>query len=1116
VPNPAQIAVDRPRVVLLAALLLLLYGALSYVGLPRQENPTLQNRFAGVRTYLPGADPERVELLVTEVLEDHVAQVDDLEGIFSTSTFGTSFLLVEVKRTAPARTRLEEIRDKVQEARAELPATASEPEVDLRAFRTNTLVLALAAAEEVPLLALREQARELERDLEGLPDVRRVELRGLPEEEVRVAVDLRRLSQRGLPFEGVLHALADRNVHLPGGELAVGRIRTGIRASGAFARAEEVEATWLGPAATGAGANGTGGAGAIGTRPGDAGGTGAPGVGDRAAARDAAGSAVRLGDVARVERRLADPEVVVRRLGQRAVALGVEMIPGRSATTLGERVRALLAERRATLPRGMDVFVVADEPTYVRERLGLLAGSLLTGLALVVVLSLAGMGWRSGIVVSATIPLALTAAMGLQGLVGIPLHQISIAALVIAIGIVVDEAIVVTDNIQRHLDRGAPPREAAVRGLGEIHLAVLAGAATTVAAFIPLMVMKGDIGDFIRSIPIVVSIMLVASLAVAHFVTPLLAVALSRRWGAGASTGAAASEAAGSGSVGSGTAGPPESREVGPEGADAERAGPEGPGRGRAAWDRLERAYAVALDAATRRRRLVLGGFAALLVGTAASVGAFLMPPAFFPDADRHQFLIRVELPVGSPVEETEAVLAAIDSRLAGDPDLRDWTSFAGADPPKFYYNEFDDGRAEHRGMVIVNTRESVPFRRTRAVAERIDADLDAHVPGARIEARVLVQGYGGGDAVRIYITGDDLDVLRRLATRVREIVDDVAGTANVRESFGYDPLALEARVDAARAGRLGISHRQVATALRSAVDGVVATALRDGDEEIPVRVELAPGQRRNLRDLEALPLWSPVLARTVPLGQVAALEPGWSVREVLRWKRKREAFVRADLAPGHTILDVASRVETAVRQGLALPAGYRTVFEGQREEVTESFVSLAQAGVAAVFLIYILLVLRFGSLAQPALILLAVPMALAGASWGLLATGNPLAFMSFLGMISLTGIAVNDSIVLIDTINRLRGEGMDLVDAVRAGARSRLRAVLMTSLTTMVGLLPLSLGGGDFWAPFGFAMIFGLAGSTLLTLGVQPAAYLALEGLGAGGGRRRIPPDAGARGWMR
>jgi len=1100
VPNPAQIAVERPRVVLLAALLLLLYGALSYVDLPRQENPALQDRFASVRTYLPGADPERVELLVTEVLEDHIAQVDDLEGIFSTSTFGTSFLLVEVKRTAPARTRLEEIRDKVQEARAELPATASEPDVDLRAFRTNTLVLALAAEEGVPLLALREQARELERDLEGLPDVRRVELRGLPEEEVRVAVDLRRLSQRGLPFEGVLHALADRNVHLPGGELAMGRIRSGIRANGAFARAEEIEATWLGPAAGTDGDDGTGGAGAGASRArrGDATGIGAVGAGGSAAARDAAGSAVRLADVARVERRLADPEVVVHRLGQRAVALGVEMIPGRSATTLGERVHALLAERRASLPRGMDVFVVADEPTYVRERLRLLAGSLLTGLALVVVLSLAGMGWRSGIVVSATIPLALTAAMGLQGLAGIPLHQISIAALVIAIGIVVDEAIVVTDNIQRHLDRGAPPREAAIRGLGEIHLAVLAGAATTVAAFIPLMVMKGDIGDFIRSIPVVVSIMLLASLAVAHFVTPLLAVALSRRRGAAASTAANASGAAGSGTAGSGPTG-------------SGNAGPEAPGRGRAAWDRLERRYAVALEAAIHRRRVVLGGFAALLLGTAGAVGAFLMPPAFFPDADRHQFLIRVELPVGSPVEETEAVLAAIEARLAGDPDLRGWTRFAGADPPKFYYNEFDGGRAEHRGMVIVNTRQSVPFRRTRAVAERIDADLDAHVPGARIEARVLKQGYGGGDAVRIYITGDDLDVLRRLATRVRALTEDVPGTANVRESFGYDPLALEARVDAARAGRLGISHRQVATALRSAVDGVVATTLRDGDEEIPVRVELTEGQRRDLRDLEALPLWSPVAGRAVPLGQVAALEPGWSVREVLRWKRKREAFVRADLAPGHTILEVAGRVEAAVRQGLSLPAGYRAVFEGQREEVTESFVSLARAGVAAVFLIYILLVLRFGSLAQPALILLAVPMALAGASWGLLATGNPLAFMSFLGMISLTGIAVNDSIVLIDTINRLRGEGMDLVEAVRAGARSRLRAVLMTSVTTMVGLLPLSLGGGDFWAPFGFAMIFGLAGSTLLTLGVQPAAYLAVEGLtrrgrGSTGRNRRTP----------
>jgi multidrug efflux pump subunit AcrB len=288
-----------------------------------------------------------------------------------------------------------------------------------------------------------------------------------------------------------------------------------------------------------------------------------------------------------------------------------------------------------------------------------------------------------------------------------------------------------------------------------------------------------------------------------------------------------------------------------------------------------------------------------------------------------------------------------------------------------------------------------------------------------------------------------------------------------------------------------------VASVLRTAVDGIDATAFREEDEEIAVRVRLPASQRRDLSDLDALPVYSPAAGRAVPLSQVASFEPGFTRRAILRYNRKREAFVQADVKSGHSLLTVAADVERAVRSRVTLPPGYRFYFHGQQEEVTESFLSLAKAAVVAVFLIYIILVVRFGSLLQPLLILLAIPMALVGASWGLALTGNPLSFMSFLGMISLTGIAVNDSIVLLDTINRKRRQaGLLLGDAIAEGALTRLRAVLLTSVTTIGGLLPLALGGGAFWAPFAFAMIFGLGASTVLTLVVQPAAYATLERL--------------------
>jgi multidrug efflux pump subunit AcrB len=1006
-PNPARFSVERPKVVVLFTLLLMIYGVLSYQGLPRQENPALTERFASITTYLPGAEPEKVELLVNEVIEDAIAELDDIEEIFSRSMHGVGWMLVQVKPSAPAAERLQEIRDKVREAAARFPPGASEPDVDIRVFRTNTMLLALVA-DGISPVALRERARELERELEFISGVRRVDLVGLPKEEIDVSIDLARLAQQGIPLALVIDALAERNVRLPSGELEVGAVRSSIQLSGAFEGVDEVGATLLGSSPE--------------------------------------GLPIRLADVAKIERRVADPDMLVRVGSAEGVGIALEMLPNRNAITLGERVRAHLDQ--LDLPEGMSISIVADEPTYVRERLALLTGSLVFGLGLVVTLCLFGMGWRSGLVVSMTIPLALLVAMGLQGFVNIPLHQISIAALVIAIGIVVDESIVVTDNIQRYIDRGVPAREAAVEGLGEIHLAVLAGAATTVAAFIPLMVMEGDIGDFIRSIPIVVSLMLLGSVLVSHFVTPLLAIGLHQRGGGG-------------------------------------------PGRV-TLW--LEPRYRRLAAWIVSHTRAVLLGFVGWLVASVVMAAVVLWPPTFFPDADRHQFLIKLDLPVGAPVEETNALVQRVEALLAEEPEVSHWAAFVGRDAPKFYYNEFDDGRAENRAQIIVNLTDDVPFSETRALATRFGRRIRETVPGTWVRSYPLRQGYGDREDVEIFIMGDDLDVLRVLTARVREVVVGIEGTKEVSDSFGYDPVTLEAVVDDARANLLGVSHREVATTLRTAIDGVTATTFRENDQEIDIRVRLAEGQRRNVADLVSLPLHSPTTGGPVPLSHVASVEAGFTNRAILRYNRKRETVVEAAIADGHALIEVAARVEKAVRGRVNLPPGYSMVFQGQQKEVTESFISLLKAAVVAVFLIYIILVVRFQSLAQPLLILLAVPMSVCGAFWGLALTGTEVSFMGFLGMISLTGIAVNDSIVLVDTVNRLRARGGELADVVAAGATLRLRAVTLTSVTTVGGLLPLSLTGGEFWAPFGFAMIFGLAASTVLTLVVQPAAYLTLD----------------------
>jgi multidrug efflux pump subunit AcrB len=1011
VKSTAAWALSHPHVVWLTTLLALSYGALTYLGLPRQENPTLADRRALVTTYVPGASPAQIELLVTKIIEDKVAEVDDVDTIFAQSLHGLSTVQVELEKGAPYAERLDEIRAKVQEARALIPDTATTPVVDTRLLRTNTMILAVVG-EDVNPIALREQAKLVKRQLEFIPSIGRVRLLGEAKEEIEVAVDARSLSERHLSLTAVIDALESRNALLPSGQLELGTLSTAIQTSGVFDRVEDIEHTYLGAAES--------------------------------------GIPVTLGDIATVTRRLADQKVLVRRNGVPAVSIALEMLAGKNAVQVGQRVRTLLSDLEPELVAGVSVQILADEPKYVDERLSRLTGSLKLGLYLVMALTLLGLGWRSGLIISISIPLSITVALGLIGMFGIALHQISIAAMVIAIGLVVDEDIIVVDNIQRHIDKGLDPAAASIAGLGEIHMAVISGAGTTIAAFIPLALMSGEIGEFVRSIPIAVCLMLITSVIVAHFFTPLFAATLN---GWRRSNGSARRE-----------------------------------------QHRFEEPYRRVLKRLLQHRAAVIVGFITVFLGSTLGIGSSLWPPEFFNDADRHQFLVEVFLAPGTPVARTDEAAHRVEEVLGRNENIASWGTYVGSGVPKFFYNQFTEFESENTAMFVVNTVETISFEDVRGEAEAIGRELDATVAGALVRTTVLKQGYGGGDAVRIFIQGESQVVLRELSRRVREIVEQVEGTENVRDTAGYDPLTLDAEIDHARANLMGISNRDIATTLRIAIDGATATTFRENDEEIAIRVRLARDQRKNAADLGDLLLFSPSKNAYVPFAQVASIVPGFTTREILRFRRKREIAVIADVNAERTLMATTNDVQKAVLAQVTVPPNYEISFHGQNKEATESFLSLARAAIVAVLLIYILLVIQFKTLSQPLLIILAIPMALIGAIWGLVITGNEAGFMAFLGMISLIGIVVNDSIVLLDYINTLRRRGLDLETAVIQGASTRLRAITMTSLTTIGGLLPLSLYGGSTFGAFGYAMIFGLIGSTVLTLVVQPVAYLSLE----------------------
>ena len=1005
--NPAEFAVRQPQLVVLAVIFALGFGMLSYAQLPRQENPTLERRRASIRVYVPGADPETMERLVAKNLEAKLSELDDIDEIYTESTLGVTWATVDLRGDAHLHNRLEEVKDKVEDARVFFPVGARPPVVTTR-LDTNAVIVTLES-ETSPLITIREHAEELERRLENLPGVSRVSISGAPKEKIVLEIDARALGQRGMSIPQIVEAIGSQNAELPGGELESGALRASIAVGGAFETIGGIAATYV-----------------------------------RVLGREP----IRLGEIAEITRHIADPEVIVRTNGQRAVALSVEMLSGWDTVALGQSIRAVINEYTELLPYDSVVNIVVDEPTYVRDRILLLIRNLLLGLALVVVLAILFLGWRMGLVVALPIPISVVAGLGLLNLSGQSLHQISLAALIIAVGLMIDESIIIADNTERHLDRGESAETAAISGLREVHLPVLGGAATTVAAFVPLMVLDGRIGDFVRSIPLTVSSMIIASVVVAHYVIPLLVVALYRN--------------------------------------KPRRSAPS------TTRDPFSPPYAELLRRFLLAPKLAFASFALVIIAIAVSLPLVLKPADFFHTADRHQFVIELRTPAGSRLEQTDAAVAQLEKILSDLPGVSNWTTWIGSGAPRFYYNESTLGQHENIAKLVVNVGPDVPFRRNAEIVRQVGARA-ASIVGADVRARELKQGFGVRPDLEILVEGDDLDQLRRLTFEVREAVSTVEGAIHVRDSFGVDPLVVTADINEAKANKLGIARSDVSTTLRALIDGVTATTVEEEDDEIDVVVRVQEKQRIGFQALGELRVPSRVTDELLPLSHVAELRPDWAVKRITRQNRKRHAAVEADVAE-RSVLAVTRDAEAIISRTVKVPPGYSIVFRGQRAEMTRSYLALANAGWVSVCVIYLILVLSLRSLLHPFLVVSILPLAAVGCVLGVAASGNALGFMALLGIISLIGIAVNDSILLISTIRRFRQEGLPLIDAVVRGSVQRIRPVLLTSATTIGGLLPLSLTGGSMWAPFGFAVIGGLVASTVITLGVQPTAYFALE----------------------
>ncbi len=1017
--NPVKAAAVYWKVTLVAVLFVVAAGGYSLLTMPRREDPKITIRKAVVVTVFPGAPSDRVEQLVSRRIEEKLATVEELDEITSTSRPSLSIVQLELHGDVQKPDEVwQKIRNKLREVQQELPATVIGPRLNDE-YGDTVAQLISVSGRGYPLNQLEDYARVLETEVRQIPSVGKTELLGASEERIEVAPRIEQIAGHRIGPERLAQALQARNVLLPGGQYRTDQSEVPVEPSGEIRSLAELE--------------------------------------NLVVDLSSSGLPLRLADIASVERTTEDQKFLTRYNGQPAIYLSVTMRAGGNIVEMGKEIAKTVAQARDLLPSDVQIHLLADQPRVVRERIAHFLLEFLLAVICVIAVTMILLPFRTSLVAATAIPVTVLGTFAIMRAVGIELHQVSISTLILVVGMVVDDAIVITDNYHEHLEKGKSRFDAAIDGTGELAVPVLAATLTIVASFLPLRMISGGVGEFISAIPSVVAIALLASYAVAMLVTPLLCMWLI----SGDSNG---------------------ENLLAPVNFVRKR----WPALARNPLEMLRSSYARLLSAALGHRKATLA-----ITGLALVLGVSVIPllgRQFFPKAERNQFVIDIWAPEGTRLAATDRTVRTLEEKLHALPEITSFGSFIGKSAPRFYYNVNPEQDAANYAQLIVNTTSD---KEVPALVTRLRSELRVLAPGARILVKELEQGEPMEAPIMVRVSGPEIGELKRIGAEVEQILYSTDGVWEANTNFGEDLFQLSVEVDPEKASRVGVTNYTTAVTLAGAFSGIPVSYLREGKRQVPIILRLDGEQRGSLDRVMDLPIPS-LSGQKIPLRQIAHIESSWQTARIQRRQRERTLTVRAFTAG--RLADTALAEARPRIEALLLPAHYRIEYGGELEGLQRSFGELRLALIVGVMLIFFILVLEFKSFSLPWIVMAAIPLSLPGASAGLLVSRSPFGFMALLGLVSLAGIVVRNAIVLIDYANQARKDGADVREAVRQAGERRLRPILLTTFAAVVGMAPMLLSGSSLWVPMASAIAAGLLGSTLLTLIVIPVLLVMVD----------------------
>jgi CzcA family heavy metal efflux pump len=1024
----SNFSITHRTTILILIVFLTITGIMAYVTLPREAAPDITFPFIIVSSQYEGTSPSDMESLVTRPLERKLKTLSDVKKMTSTSMEGSSQIFLEFEPNVETDTALQKVRDKVDLATGDLPSDLNDPTIS-EFSSSDWPIMFVVVSGAVGLVELKQIAEDLEEEIEGVPGVLEAEIVGGLEREIRVEYNQDRLTAYGLILTQVIQTVRNNNQNVPGGNLDIGEARYVLKSPAEFQSPAEIDNLVI-------------------------------------TVRD--GKPIYLADVAEIRDTFKDRSSFARLDGIESVSIRVTKRAGEHLLRIAEEIKAIVADYQQRMPEQVAITITSDSSKEVHTMVADLENNIVTGLLLVLIVIFASLGFRNAVLVALAIPFSMLLSFFILQLLGITLNFVVLFSLILALGMLVDNAIVIVENIYRHhTSERKPLIRAAMEGTAEVAWPVIASTATTIAAFVSLIFWPGIMGEFMGYLPKTLIITLAASLFVALVITPTLGSIFIKR-----ST---------------------REQNISEKGRKHR-------------YGVMIRLYRSLLQFSLQYRVLFLVLFFSLLVLLIYAFSQSGLGVEIFPDTEPSRITVKVQAPEGTNIYQTNNFTLQAEAIIRTYGNIEHMTTTVGNERPNIAEVSLDMiDRELRKGPGEAGTSDGKHyFRNSNDTMERMRHELVASIVGADVNVDKEEQGPPVGAPVNVEIHGTNYATLAQLAETLKAKIQGIPGIVDLTDDYEPGLPEIQVDIDKERAALLGLDAYSIGFLLKGSVNGVEIGKYHEGEDEYDIVARLPEAQRQDIQNILRVRI-PDATGQPVPLSSVATIRTTSGLSAIKHIDERRVVTVSSNVAKGFNAQQVLAEVRK-VAQTLPLPVGYTFEYTGENEEMQNSQAFMMKAFVVAILLIALVLVTQFDSVLSPLIILTSVILSLIGVFLGLLITQKPFGvIMTGMGVISLAGVVVNNAIVLIDYINVLRKHGKGCREAIITAGCTRFRPVMLTAVTTVLGLIPMAVGvsldvhnlgiviGSDmsqWWGPMSTAVIFGLIVATTLTLFAVPCLY--------------------------